>query len=54
MLLAPLFGYNHSRDAYVLRMGGRRFGPVLRPDRRVRREQPTNGADRRRHAGLAQ
>jgi hypothetical protein len=53
VLLTPLFGYNHSRDAYVLRVVGRHLGPVLRPDRRVRRERPSEGADRRRRASLA-
>jgi hypothetical protein len=53
VLLAPLFGYNHLRDAYVLRVGGRHIGPVLRPDRRVHREQPSDGADRRRRASMA-
>jgi hypothetical protein len=53
VLLAPLFGYNHSRDAYVLRVVGRHVGPVLRPDRRVHREQRSDGADRRRRASMA-
>ncbi len=53
MLLTPVFGYNYSRDAYILRGVGRRVGPVLRPDRRVRREQPVEGIDQRRRASLA-
>jgi hypothetical protein len=53
VLLAPLFAYNYSRDAYVLRIVGRRIGPVLRPDRRVRRQRPTDGTDRRRRASMA-
>jgi hypothetical protein len=56
VLLAPLFGYNYRRDAYVLRVVGRRVGPVLRRDRRdrrARRERPVEGADRRRRTRLA-
>jgi len=30
-VLRPAFRYSESRDAYVLRVGGQRFGPVLRP-----------------------
>ncbi len=30
----PLFRYSESRDAYVLRVIGRRYGPVLKVDRR--------------------
>jgi hypothetical protein len=52
-MLAPLFRYNHARDAYVLRIGGRRLGPVLRPDRRVQHERPSDGTDRRRRASMA-
>jgi hypothetical protein len=29
----PLFGYSEARDSYVLRIVGRKCGPVLRPDR---------------------
>jgi hypothetical protein len=39
VILTPVFGYNHARDAYVLRGVGRHVGPVLRPDRRTRRER---------------
>lgn len=53
VLFAPLFGYNYSRDAYVLRVVGRYVGPVLRPDRRTGRARPVEGADRRRRASLA-
>jgi hypothetical protein len=38
-MLTPMFGYNHARDAYLLRGIGRHVGPVLRPDRRTRRER---------------
>lgn len=31
--LRPLFRYSYGRDAYVLRIGGRRFGPVLERQR---------------------
>ena len=31
----PLFRYSQGRDAYVLRLVGRRWGPVLRVDRRT-------------------
>jgi hypothetical protein len=37
-LSSPLFTYNFSRDAYVLRGVGKRVGPVLREDRRTHRE----------------
>lgn len=50
LILMPLFGYNHPRDAYVLRGVGRRIGPVLRPNRRLRREQLAEGVDRRRRS----
>jgi hypothetical protein len=39
LLLRPLFTYNFSRDAYVLRGVGRHFGPVLRCERRTHRER---------------
>ena len=39
-LVRPLFRHSASRDAYVLRVVGDRFGPVLRRDRRERR-RPT-------------
>jgi hypothetical protein len=42
-LLAPAFAYDYTRDAYILRGVGERFGPVLRLDRRARLD-----ADRRR------
>jgi hypothetical protein len=38
VLASPLFTYNFSRDAYVLRAIGKRVGPVLREDRRTHRE----------------
>jgi hypothetical protein len=30
--LRPFFRYSEPRRAYVLRFGGRRHGPVLRPE----------------------
>ncbi len=30
-LLRPVLRWSHSRDAYVLRAVGNRWGPVLRP-----------------------
>jgi hypothetical protein len=45
-LLRPLFAYNYSRDAYVLRGIGRSVGPVLRAERRVRMRS-FDGVDRR-------
>ncbi len=35
ILLRPLFGYNFTRDAYVMRGVGLHFGPVLREERRT-------------------
>src|ERR1041385_9461543 len=39
VLLRPLFAYNFTRDAYVLRAVGRQLGPVLRIDRRAHHER---------------
>jgi hypothetical protein len=47
-LMRPLLRYSATRDAYVLRVIGRRTGPVLRLDRRPRQAQPFDGVDRRR------
>ncbi len=47
-MVQPLLRYSRSRDAYVLRVVGRRFGPVLRSDRRLVCQQELEGADRRR------
>jgi len=38
LLSSPLFAYNSNRDAHVLRVIGRRMGPVLLEDRRTQRE----------------
>ncbi|HEY1834665.1 MAG TPA: hypothetical protein VGG08_09530 [Solirubrobacteraceae bacterium] len=32
--MTPLFRYSGARNAYVLRLVGRRYGPVLREERR--------------------
>lgn len=47
MALRPLLRYSELREAYVLRAVGRRFGPVLRRDRRHDRAE-WHGRDRRR------
>jgi len=47
LLLRPFFRYSHTRDAFVLRLGGSEIGPVLRVERRSRRRRPAEGADRR-------
>jgi hypothetical protein len=46
-LASPLLRYSYSRDAYVLRGVGRRVGPVLRPERRRRLDNPADGIERR-------
>lgn len=46
-LIRPLLRYSVTRDAYVLRGIGSRRGPVLRADRRRRRQMPFEGTDRR-------
>ncbi|HEX4484041.1 MAG TPA: hypothetical protein VH081_09665 [Solirubrobacteraceae bacterium] len=52
-LLTPVFSYNDRRDAYVIRGVGAHVGPVLRVDRRVRREPPLGGIDLRERARAA-
>jgi hypothetical protein len=42
-----LLRYSATRDAFVLRGVGNSRGPVLRPDRRGRRQGAFAGADRR-------
>jgi hypothetical protein len=46
-LLSPLLRYSYSCDAYILRGVGRRLGPVLRPERRRRLGNPSDGVERR-------
>jgi len=53
LLLRPLLRYSTTREAYVLRIVGIRFGPVVRIDRRAR-QQPFDGPDRRRTRQLSQ
>jgi hypothetical protein len=48
LILRPLLRYSATRDAFVLRAVGNSTGPVLRLDRRRRRRQPFEGAERRR------
>jgi hypothetical protein len=50
-MLSPVFRYSYSRDAYVLRLIGGRVGPVLRAERRVRRQRAIE--DDRRQASTA-
>jgi len=42
----PVLRYSQARDAYVLRLVGRKWGPVLRPDRR--RARALEGVPERR------
>jgi hypothetical protein len=61
VLMRPFTRYSGTRDAYVLRLVGRRMGPVLRVDRRQqqhfdafvrlvdRRGARAGRVDRRRH-----
>ncbi len=51
-MLKLAFTYNYSRDAYVLRGVGRRYGPVLKADRRVHREPPVGGVELRERTGV--
>jgi hypothetical protein len=47
--LRPFFRYSAHRDAYVLRVVGSDYGPVMRPDRRtVASRGPFEGVERRR------
>jgi hypothetical protein len=52
-LTRPVLRYSQPRQAYVLRVVGRKWGPVLRPDRR--HESQLEGAPERRssHARVA-
>ncbi len=49
--LMPLFRYSSAREAYVLRVVGRRIGPVLRFDRRG--PQRFEGVERRNSQSVA-
>jgi hypothetical protein len=46
-LLGPVLRYSASRDAYLLRGVGRRYGPVLRLDRRVASRRQFETPERR-------
>jgi hypothetical protein len=46
-VLRPALRYSATRDAFVLRGIGNSRGPVLRPDRRGRRQGSFEGIDRR-------
>ena len=50
LLLKPLFRYSTSRRAYVLRLIGNKTGPVLRSERRAKRQPRVNGRNRRGRA----
>lgn len=43
LLLAPIYRFSHTRSAYVLRLVGERFGPVLTAPapRERRRDRPS-------------
>ncbi len=53
MLIAmrPFLRYSSGRDAYVVRIVGNRFGPVMRPDRRRGHRSSFQGIDRRGRGG---
>ena len=53
LLVRPLFRYSYSRDAFVLRGVGRSVGPVLRLDRRRRRNGRASDGIERRAARMA-
>jgi hypothetical protein len=48
-LAGPGLRYSSTRDAYVLRGVGSRFGPVLREDRRTTELPRAQGERRRAH-----
>jgi hypothetical protein len=50
VLMRPLMRYSGPRDAYVLRLVGSSWGPVLRRERR--RQKRFEGAEHR-HTGVA-
>jgi hypothetical protein len=47
MLLRPLLRHSSARNAYVLRLVGSNYGPVLRAERRTVRSHPSDGIERR-------
>ena len=50
LMLQPFFRYSVARSAYVLRLVGGHYGPVLRENQR-RAQRPFSGPDRRDAAG---
>jgi hypothetical protein len=52
-IVRPLFRRSTGRDAYVLRVVGNSFGPVIRPDRRRAGVESFKGTDRRRSGAQA-
>jgi YD repeat-containing protein len=48
-VMRPFMRYSYSRGAYVLRVVGERWGPVLRKDQR-RHQLDYDGSDRRQRA----
>jgi hypothetical protein len=48
LLVRPLLRYSRGREAFVLVLVGGRFGPVLRPDRRLTGRRQFEGVERRR------
>jgi hypothetical protein len=53
LLVRPFFRYSYPRDAFVLRGVGRSVGPVLRLDRRRRRNGRASDGIERRAARIA-
>jgi hypothetical protein len=49
----PILRYSSPRDAYVLRVVGRKWGPVLRTDRRRPRRLREGAEHRGSHARAA-
>jgi len=47
MLMKPVLRYSSARDAYVLRIVGSNYGPVLRGDRRHDVRNAFEGIERR-------
>jgi hypothetical protein len=52
VLTRPFLRYSEARSAYVVRIVGRKWGPVLREDRRSS-ESPHAAERRGSHAGVA-
>lgn len=48
VVVRPVFRYSESRRAYILRFVGRKWGPVLREDRRRASHGLFEGVERRR------